>query len=126
MTIKGYTVEAFKEAFSVYCPTNADSDRNNVTTLGAERGSDDYPGVTEPECDGSTNSSRFNGENACDGVTDQNEKIATMVEKDAEIDRLARADGSDGTTADFEASRVGAPAITSPVQLPWRTSREEF
>jgi hypothetical protein len=49
-----------------------------------------------------------------------------MVEKDAEIDRLARANGWDGTSADFEESGVAAPAIAPPEQLPRRTSREEF
>jgi hypothetical protein len=59
-------------------------------------------------------------------VTDQNEKIRAVAKKDAEIDRLARADGWDVTTADFKGSEVGAPAITSPEQLPRRKSREEF
>jgi hypothetical protein len=110
----------------VYCPANSDSARNNVTTFGGEGESGGFEGVTEHDCDGLKNGPKSNGEKGCDGVTDKNEKIGAMVEKNAEIDRLARADGRDGTTADFEASRVGAPAITSLEQLPWRTSREEF
>jgi hypothetical protein len=71
-TPKGYTLKAFKGAFSCYLSANPLSKRNTATTAGAVRDSGAFQSATETECCGTENSAFPNGENECGVVADQN------------------------------------------------------